>query len=358
MLIKKKTLVCLSVAFLLSGCANRTENPYLYDITSYPDRVKVSKENKDQVVKVSYLASALMESDNRAEINNIVAKSELYREWSAAQVSTMAQMTTDLAVGQFSSSAGAQVGASVFAAGLVLGEMFDGSSDVATSAWLPQVYKGTEIRDAGQAEKAMIDFTMQQIQHVADVMGWKATCVNGCDSRIIQVHFTNSDNKPLHDDYVYKPSDFALQIGFNRLVEVKETDPVNALLGENIGWKTNGSNSYYVQVFSELEHESDGSVKRVYNKKDDEWYMRVRREISRTHLGRDIMRTFHSTPYTLFGNSDQYPKVIYYDDVIYSFSSNSNTYLASEHLKLRYLLDGKAPVVTPPEQITPVINWQ
>ncbi|WP_299020091.1 hypothetical protein [uncultured Photobacterium sp.] len=358
---KIKTILSLiAVMTVLPGCSSRMGKPYLHDITTYPERTKVSQENWDEVVKVSYLANALMESDNRADIVERVTKSDVVGEWNAFQTSTVAQMSTDLAVGQFDSAAGHSVGAAVLAADLLFGEMFDGSEDVATSAWLPDTYNGQKLETEEQAQAALIDLTLNQAQKVADTLGWDASCIYGCsvgtDSKRLVIYFKNIKQRSLHADYIYKPAEFAMQISFNSLVRVEKEDPVHALLGEQIGWKTRGHNSYYVGVYSHLIHNGNGEVKLNIDEESGKKYVAAYRDMAETHLGRDIMRTFHNTPYTLFGSSAVYPRVIYYRGVAYTFISNSNSIISDRFLDERYLLDGKAPVTTPIELQTPVVD--
>lgn len=159
---KKSCLFTLMLVSILSGCADRMKNPYFVDITTSPEKVKLSEGKQEQVIKVSYLSRDLMESDNRAAIEKKVANSKAYAQWSAgsaAQVGTMAQMTTDLAVGQFDSTAGATAGAIAFGAGVVLGEVFDGSKEYASKAWLPNTYNGELITTREQAQKALTTST-------------------------------------------------------------------------------------------------------------------------------------------------------------------------------------------------------
>lgn len=78
------------------------------------------------------------------------------------------------------------------------------------------------------------------------------------------------------------------------------------------------------------------------------------RYLKETHIGRDILRTFHSTLYTFQGDSDDYPHVIFHNNVAYTFSSNSNPFIASHYLDERYHLDGNAPITTQLEMQTPV----
>lgn len=352
---KKSCLFTFTSVLMLTGCANPMENPFLADITTYPDRIKVSTDKKEDIIKVSYLSRHLMESDNRAAIERKVANSKAYTHWSAAQTSTIAQMSTDLAVGQFDSSAGATVGAVTFGAGLVLGEVFDGSEENASKAWLPNTYNGEFITTKEQAQKALKAFSQKQIQKIAGTMGWHAECVIGCDteSRNVYYYLSNTNNSPLHADFIYKPFDIAIRVSFNELVKVKDNDPIHALLGIDIGWTTYGHNSFVVMSMGGITLDESGKPK-IFQTEDGRDSLMLWRYLKETHIGRDILRTFHSTPYTFQGDSGDYPHIIYHDNVAYTFSSNSNTFIASQYLDEPYLLDGKSPVSTPPEMQTPV----
>ncbi len=318
----------------------------------------MNQELQEQVVKVSYLSRYLMESDNRAAIEKKVANSKIYSQWaagSAAQAGTMAQMTTDLTVGQFNSTSGAQIGVATFGAGLILGEVFDGSNEYASKAWLPNTYNGELITTKEQAQKALKDFSEKQVQKIAKTMGWQAECIIGCnsESRNVYYYLSNTNNRPLHADYIYKPFDIAIRVSFNELVKVKDNDPIHALLGNDIGWTTDGYNSFVVSPMGGITLDESGKPK-IFQTEDGRDSLMLWRYLKETHIGRDILRTFHSTPYTFQGDSDDYPHIIYHDNVAYTFSSNSNTFIASQYLDEPYLLDSKAPVITPQEMQTPV----
>lgn len=352
---KKSCLFTFTSVLMLTGCANPMEKPFLADITTYPDRIKVSTDKKEDIIKVSYLSRHLMESDNRAAIERKVTNSKAYTRWSAAQTSTIAQMSTDLAVGQFDSSAGATVGAVAFGAGLILGEVFDGSNDYASTAWIPNHYNGTQIETSEQAMEALRTLSETQVKKIADTMKWQAECVYGCqaDSTNVYYYLTNKDNHPLHGDYIYKPQDILIRISFTPLVKVADNDPVHVLIGDDIGWRTNGVNSFVVSVLGSPN--LDDSGKPAPQKMDSgDMLILAQRDLRSTHIGRDMMRTFHSTPYTFQGDGNAYPHVIYYDNVAYSFSTNSNTYIANQYIPETSLLDGTAPVTTPPELQTPI----
>ncbi|HAT7739456.1 hypothetical protein [Vibrio parahaemolyticus] len=355
---KKSCLFTLMLVSILSGCADRMKNPYFVDITTSPEKVKLSEGKQEQVIKVSYLSRDLMESDNRAAIEKKVANSKAYAQWSAgsaAQVGTMAQMTTDLAVGQFDSSAGSTAGAIALGAGVVLGEVFDGSKEYASKAWLPNTYDGELITTREQAQKALKAFSEQQVKKVADTMGWHVECAIGCDaeSKDSYYYLSNTNNQPLHADYIYKPYDIAIRVSFSEVVKVKDNDPIHALLGNNIGWTTYGHNSFVVMPMGGITLD-EFSKPKIFQTEGGRDSIMLWHYLKKTHIGRDILRTFHSTPYTFQGDSDDYPHIIYHDNVAYTFGSNSNTYIASLYLDESYLLDGKAPVTTPPTIQTPV----
>ena len=355
---RKNYLLLLTTASLMVGCANPMKNPFLADILTYPDKIKLSDEQHEQIIKVSYLSRALMESDNRAEIEKTVINSKTYTQWSlnnAAEAGTMAQMTTDLVVGKLNSAVGNQIGAATFGAGLLFGEIFDGSHEYASQAWIPNIYNGTSITTPEMAQKALNELTTQQVLKVANTMGWQAECVIGCNtgSKDIYYFLSNKDNKPLHADYIYKPENIAIRINFTELVKIKNSDPIHALIGEKIGWTTKGYNSYVVSAMGGIVLNETGKPM-ITKTKDGIDTINIWRRLGETHLGRDILRTYHSTPYTYQGNGDHYPKTIFYNKVPYTFVSNSNTLIASYYLSEPYLLDRKAPVITPPEMQTPI----
>lgn len=360
MLMKKSCLFAVASVTLLSGCADRMENPYLADILTRPESVNIYQQSPQQVVKVSYLARDLMEDDNRAAIRHEVAQSERYTHWSAlnaASAGVIAQMGTDLVVGQAFSSAGSDVGLATFGAGLVLGEMFDGSEDYASHAWLPATYRGRSLSDEASAEQALRQLSEQQVKRVADIMGWQWRCLVGCepDSKHTYYYLTNPDGHALHADYIYKPTDVVIGVSLTNLHTVSAKDPMHALLGEPLGWQTQGHNSYRISVLGDVFLDHSGQPKIEHNEQGEPVF-RFRYYLQKTHIGRDILRTFHSTPYTFQGDSDDYPHLIYYRNDIYRFSSNSDTYIARNQVTERYLLDGKAPVTTAPELQTPLAS--
>lgn len=328
-------IIFMVIPFLTS-CASMTKDPWLKDALSHPERVEL--EDKNTQLRLSYLSRFMMESDDRAELISEIQSTKLVKSWNAAQTATVAQMTTDLVVGDFSSAQGAAVGAAVFTADLVLGEVFDGSNDITSKAWLPDTFDGSKLETQKQATHAMIALIDQQANKVADSLGWSMTCLYGCDSTNQVLFFQNINNKPLNLDYIYQPTDFVINVQFNKLVKVTDTDPVNAMIGENIGWQTNGNNSFYIGIWSDLYYDDVGNPDLRKNENTGLTYAAAQRDVSRTRLGRDILRIFHGTPYTLYGSKNVYPKVVFYNKVAYSFISNSDKRMVKYYIDEEPLL--------------------
>ncbi|PSW20609.1 hypothetical protein C9I98_07085 [Photobacterium sanctipauli] len=319
-------IVALSMTFALSGCVSMTDDPWLKDVLSYPERVEL--EDSDTPMKMSYLSRAMMESDNRAELEAEVANSELVHEWSAAQASILAQMSTDLVVGDLYSAQGNIVGTSVFAAGLVFGEIFDGSEEITSKAWLPAEYNGKQIETPEQAEQAIITLLHQQAELVADRLGWQMTCVHGCDSSNQVLYFENVDGKALPDAFIYQPNEFVLNVQFTPFKQVELQDPISAIIGQPIKWETRGYHSFYVGAWGGVFKTDDGSLD-IRTNEHNYTYAAASKDLMQTRFGRDVMRIFHSTPYTLFGSADLHPKAVYYNGELYSFISNSRNHMVS-----------------------------
>jgi len=333
----RNAYILFPVIPLLASCAEMTKDPWLKDVLTHPERAELT--DKDTQLRLSYLSRSLMESDDRAKLNSEIQNTQYVKSWNAGQTATAAQMTTDLVVGNFNSAQGATVGAALFSADLILGEVFDGSDDITSKAWLPDTFNGIKLEQQIQATQAMVTLIHQQANKVADSLGWSMSCLYGCEGVNQVLLFQNIENKSLNSEYLYQPSDFVINVQFNKLVKVADTDPVNAIIGEKLGWQTSGNHSFYIGIWSGLLYDGAGNPDIRKNEKTGFTYAAAKRDVSQTHLGRDILRIFHGTPYTLYGSKEVYPKVVFYNKVAYSFISNSNKKMVKYYLDEKSLLE-------------------
>ncbi|MDF0534943.1 hypothetical protein PY479_11735 [Shewanella sp. A32] len=282
----------------------------------------------DEVLTVSYIGKALLEDDNRAALMTEITGSKKYKSWGVSETSTLAQMATDMNAGVVGSTAGYQTGALVAGAGLILGAIFDGSQDVSSGAWFPADYKGMHLASNTDAVNALWGLVQSKVDAIATRIGWKVTCTYGCDNGQAKgrvYYFQAQATSSLSAQYIYRPQDFTLtfyQDGFER-VDVK--DPINALLGQQMAWKTKGDNSFCMWLGSKPI--MDGDKPAVTENKEGYPTLRWREDMVQTHLGRDILRFINDSPYTFYGNEKVYPIMVFFNGQIYSMMGNSNNHI-------------------------------
>ncbi len=319
----------LATSILLSGCAAKT--PFRQDTSTSPEIERIEDESRsDEIDKVSYLSRALMEDDNRAEVIEKITKSKIYTGYNAVTQGSIAGTTTHLIAGDFNSQSGKAVQAAVIVTSLIFGEFSDGSSEYTGKAWIKGSFEGKPITTKEEANIALIKQTEQRFNALADTLKWDVNCIDGCGTQQSLYHFTNPNNTTFNQTYIYQPNEFVAFVSFNSGLEKVSLDsPVRALIDKDITWQTKGFNSYRIHFYAgDLDKEEDGSVK-LYVGKNGKKGARARHELSETQFGRSLYKAFHSTPYTLWGEQDSYPNVIYYSGTVYSFVSNSRTNLAS-----------------------------
>ena len=217
-------------------------------------------------------------------------------------------MATDLAVGQLASSTGIAVGNAVYAASLILGEINDGSVDYIGQAFLPESLNGETLDTPEKAQQVLVTFTQKQIETIAADNDWEFQCVYGCDTW--NQIFTLIPKKPLSEMYIYRPESIIVKTIITLPEAVEPQDPISAMVGFPVKWKTKQGNYYIVDFFSEPIFDEDMKMMLHEHKEYPHTYPGVKRDLASTRIGRELKSQFHSTPCTLHGNQDMYPKLL------------------------------------------------
>jgi hypothetical protein len=330
-----KIFLASIIAFQLvcfSGCSS---SPWFKDVTTRPDTHDLDDDKLS--LKLSYIARYMMEDDNRNNLLNEINKTSIFHDYSLLHTSTLAQAGTDLAVGQFGSQLGSQVGLAVVGAGLVFGEIFDGSMDIVSQAYLPEIFEGELLDSQDKANKALSRFTLSRFQKIAEQNDWTFECVYGCDG-LNQIFIITLQENQISSQYIYRPIEIAIKTILWPMVEAKSNDPISAMVGFPVKWKTPPGNTYLIGVFAEFIYDENGKVKVSRNEELNFSYPWAKVDLNETHLGRDILRKFHDTPYTFMGNKDVYPKLMIYEGAAYSLYTNSKERMINRVIEEQILL--------------------
>jgi hypothetical protein len=307
----------------LAGCTAIIDDPWYTDTIANPDRIKL--ENETEKLKINYLARYLMEGDDRDELTAEVSQSEIVQRWGALEYSTASSMATDAVVGDLGSPLGRDIGGTVLVAGMVLGEIFDGSMDNVSQAWLPEEIDGQTLDTAEAANDFLVKHTYQKAKALAEKLAWSFECVFNCDgmNQIFLISRPKTDNT--QRQYIYVPEHIVVVTNIVPVEPVKPDDPISALLNLPVKWRTPVGDSYRFHLYADPIFNDDGSMKVLTNEETGISYPAVNRRVITTHLGRDILRFVHDTELTLMGTADTHPKLIFHNGKIYSYITNGNT---------------------------------
>ena len=322
--------------FWLTGCASILNDPHFKDATTYPNRVDIA--DKELQLRLSFLARNMMESDDRQELLAEITETSVYKGWSSAHTSIATQMATDIAVGQAASTTGNMVGNSIYAASLIWGEINDGSMEEVGQAFLPEEMYGVKLDTPEKAQNALAIFTKKQVQSIAKDIGWEYKCIHGCESWN-QIFTLSRNGKPLDPGFIYQPEMVVIKSIITLPVAVEPSDPVSAMAGFPVKWKTPQGHTYLVGFYSEPYFNEKGDINLFQSEGDGHFYPGVKRKVVKTRLGRELLRKFHSTKYTIYGNQDIHPKQFYFEGKAYSFIRNSDSRMVDLTLDEKVLLN-------------------
>lgn len=315
---------------LLSGCSLLLDDPVYDSVTRDFDTLDV--DNDEISYRIGYLGEALLEPNTRIDIYNALAKvisdqqrteSALYK---AANISTTSRMVSDLSVGKLNSSVGAQLGNTLAISSLAL-SLFssDGSLDITTGVFLPNSFNGAVIKSIEEADLAAQQLIANQLEKSSINMGYTFECVTGCGSAVSLYYFKRLPNTNI-SHYIYAPESFAAITNIASLQPVAKDTLVDSIAtGIDVAWRSKfGNQAQIILVANPLLDES-GSIdfKLADPNKSSSLTIRGDTRLSRTDFGDKFNRLVHSTPYTVYGNSEAYPNVLYFNGKVYRFILNS-----------------------------------
>ena len=333
----KKLIIIWFINVALAGCASMTSDPYLKDILTYPERIEF--ENEDEQKRVSYIARYLMEEDDRQKLEAEFSQTTYNKGLDETDLAVGSMMITDASVGVLGSSSGHTVGVAVFAAGAVLGEIFDGAMDMVGGVYLPKELNGNTLNTQEEAQNALYDLIGEKMVRIAKSKGMEVKCISDCRGNNATYHFKNKGNP--NPGYIYWPDDILLKINMQPLSRVIPNSVRDAALGFPVVWSTGGVSSFLVWGGAEPYFDENGEV--ILKKRDGRAYYEpsLRRGIAKTRIGRDMLNSFYDDNYFIFSDSDIYPYVVYFGGEKYSYIGDSSTNF------VKYKLEEDAFIVKP-----------
>jgi len=289
-----RSILITTTYLFIAGCSS---SPFLKDVTNNPDRVDLA--DKDQALQISYLARFLMEADDRAKLEVELSNSELVERWGASKYSTLTSMGADVHARQLGSASGKALGNSVFVAGIVLGEIFDGQYDQIGQVFLPGKIDSLELGTREQAEQALSELLQRKIVQFAENYGYSVSCIETCDS--LNQIFLLSTEKPQHQSFIYWPSEIAISTYVKGLVKAGPDRVRDAIVGFPVAWQSGSGETLLVTTYGDPSRDDAGNIK---IRERDYRFVGFGRDLLDTKIGREIRRSIFDNPYLILGDSD------------------------------------------------------
>ncbi len=304
-----KVTFVLLICLYLSGC---TFSPYINDLVNNPKRVEF--DDQEQIYKVSYMARYLLESDERAELEAELSKSELVERWGVSEYSTLTSMAVDTHVGKIGSSSGKTIGSTVFVTGVLLGEIFDGQWDQVGQVYLPKELHGVALDSKESAESALSGLLSDRVNQFAERFDYRVSCVQMCDS-LNQIFLLTTDKKS-NPSFTYWPQEIAISTYVKGLKRAEPDALRDAVLGFPVAWNSDAGESLKIITYSDPHKDDKGDIEirqREYQ------YVGWGHDLAELKIGREIRLAIFDNPYLVLGDSDSSPGVVYFNRGIYSF---------------------------------------
>ena len=174
----KKGILISAAVFLLAGCA--AKSPVMQDRAAW-ERVPIA--DKEEQLRLSYLARYMIEVDERAELEQLVKQSPVYQGWQRSDTVSSLMLKSDLTSSADNSLLGNKLATGIAVGGFVWDSLVDGSMDRISQAYLPAQLNGIDLDSKEKANKALLALVAEQLSKAAQSFGWQLECVQGCDSR-------------------------------------------------------------------------------------------------------------------------------------------------------------------------------
>lgn len=306
------TVPALALSLLLSGCSS---DPWSRDTMARVPSESL-RANKDEQIRMGYLARYLAEPNTRARLEGMVLETKYVTQWTASEYATATSLASDFAVGEVGSSLGSVLGSTVFVAGLLSG---DGSHAYVSQAFLPETLAGKALRTPEEARAALVALMDDRLRGVAQTLNTDIECFHGCETpnRVYRMTLSGTGL----ERFPYVPEQILVALNIGTVVAAKPADPISALVGFPVKWQSVPANTASVRLFDTPAKLTKGPLE-IATVADDYVYPAGWRSMDQTTMGTQILATLYATPYTLWGANRGIPSRIYYNGNAYGFSSN------------------------------------
>ncbi|AKH68392.1 hypothetical protein IMCC21906_00699 [Spongiibacter sp. IMCC21906] len=308
-----------AIILFIAGCAVDPEKqPWLADSLAHPERVELD-ESDLAIDRVSYVARYLLPSDDRSKfINNLLEKKSggcsncIFS--SGLFVSNSASSVTGSGLG---------VGLMALDMGLSVINFFaDGSLDRVSGFVMPKEFNGVAISSTEQAQSLAASYSEAKLISAAEGIGYSISCVYGCDG-MRRIYRLISVNPSKQAHYIYKPDDIAVLAIFGEMKEVANPSEIDiAVYGFEPKFTTTPGNQWFFSFGGDPVLDETGQINISIGENGASFQMRKGLEGTKIH--RDFLKNIYSDSYSFYGNSDDYPSVIAYEGILYSYIVDSS----------------------------------
>ncbi len=324
-----RLIALTAVLITASGCSVIIKDPIYHSVTR---SAKVEKLNNEvRGYQIGWLAQALLEPQVRNVVAQKLAKSAPVIETAggfsiadAADVSLTAQMMTDLAVGQISSSAGNNIGSAFFIGATALSLLSgDGSLKKTNVVLLPAQLNDKILDSADIANSVAQELILQRYAKAADKFGYSFICEYSCETF---PSLYRMQRKPETDtsQFIYAADDIAIYFSDFEIVAPEKTQLIDSLAtGFNVAWRTHFNNDAAIYILQNPKLDDKNKIYITHSEnKPSSWSIHGDGRFFKTDFGYTFLRDVYKTPYMLFGAANSYPQIAFYNGTVYSYILN------------------------------------
>jgi hypothetical protein len=311
----------------------QAESILLDDITP-TEALESTKQGKEQLDKVRYMAQNLMGYGDRKEFTKSL--SDEVEGWSPLNTSIGFAASSAITGNPFSVEGSGTAVAVTFALEAV-SFIFDGAAEEISQMWLPSEVGGREITSTLMAQDVALEQTLRVLETTMTKFGYELSPIGimaagsigeGTEGLREGVHMMNAvvtdatravfkENKP----YPYAPERLLLIVGDFPYKKVEKPDPLTALV---LGFEPAYESRYAgasIKMFGGVKKDLSGAVIRtkVGNIEFDD----AERDLWMTSYGRDINRDISSQMPWVQGEDENSRRAIVAGGEVYTFFSTS-----------------------------------
>lgn len=320
------TTIVLSLSSVI-GCSAILNDPIYDSVTRSVESEDLTNELKSY--QIGWLSQALLEPQTRNEIAKKLfehAPQVSSDGIDAVDTSLSAQMVTDLATGQLDSGAGNAVGAAIFVGATALSLLEgDGSYETTTVVLIPEVLNNEEIKSAAQAKTAAEKLIVKSYTLAAEKFGYSFVCEHSCEA-FPSVYRMQRKVAADNHRFLYAAKDVAIYFEDFEMIAPDKTQAVDSIAtGFKVAWRSNFNNDADAYFMQNPILDSNNKVQIIQtDKMTSGWGIRGDDRFVKTDFGQIMLREVYSNPYMIFGLAKNYPKVSYYNGVVYRYTLNSS----------------------------------